>query len=831
MAYTLEGLRQDVFFDRYALKDEDGNRIEDTPEEMWHRVAKAIASIETTVEKKEEYEERFYKALEGFKFVPGGRILAGAGAKVDLTFYNCYVIPSPEDSRAGIFESVKTMVEIMSRGGGVGVNISSLRPRGAYVKGVNGTASGAVSFGGLYSFATGLIIQGGSRRGALMLMLNDDHPDIEEFITVKREMGKVTNANLSVCVSDRLMEAVENDADWDLTWEGETFRTIKARDLWNSICESAHASGEPGLVFMERMNKESNTWYFENLVCVNPCGEQPLPAWGVCNLGAINIAAFVDEDGTFHKEDLKQTVHSAIRFLDNVVDSTPYFYKENEEAQSKVRRTGLGTMGLGDALIKSRITYGSDEAVAWCEEAYQLIRDEAYRASVEIAKEKGSFPEFDNEKYLQGKFIQRLPEDLKHDIAKHGIRNGVLLTQAPTGTTSIVSGVSSGIEPVFDFAFKRKDRLGEHIVYHPLYSKWKNDNPGTPASEKPEHFISAKELSPLEHAKMQAVVQKYTDASISKTVNAPNSHTVAEVQELYMQAYKMGCKGIAYYRDGSRDSAVLNSIKEDDKVENKREQAPQAEQKDQTQPERKVVPELSRNENVVKESSPVTEAATTEAREKAATGLGATAGLTPPAPRSRPEIVPGVTYKIKTGYGTMFVTINHDESGQPFEVFATIGKAGGFFAAKSEAICRLISLALRSGISVETVIDQLKGIRGPMPSWGKNGQILSIPDAIAQVFTTHLNSSQEKLQLQFADNNNPKELDDATELINATQLDEVTITEKVTADGDVTESVSIKSSVSIADAGLAPECPECGGILAMAEGCMTCHGCGFSKCA
>ena len=781
MAHELTGLRQDVFFDRYALKNESGERIEDTPEQMWHRVSKAIAAAEITVEKKQEWEGKFYNALEDFKFVPAGRILAGAGAGVDLTFYNCYVIPSTDDSRGGIFESVRTMVEIMSRGGGVGVNISSLRPRGQHVKGVNGTASGAVSFGGLYSFATGLIIQGGSRRGALMLMINDDHPDVEEFITVKRTMGKVTNANLSVCVSDRLMEAVDNDTDWELKWEGKTVKTIKARELWNLICESAHASGEPGLVFMERVNKESNTWYFEDLISVNPCGEQPLPAWGVCNLGAVNLSAFVSEDGTLDREGLKETVHTSIRFLDNVVDSTPYFFKENEEAQMVVRRTGLGTMGLADALIKTKIPYGTDEAVEWADDVYALIRDESYRASIENAKEKGAFPKFDADKYSQGRFIQQLPQDIQDEIKKHGIRNGVLLTQAPTGTTSILANASSGIEPVYDFALKRKDRLGEHIVYHELFKKWKDAHPDVADEDRPAYFVSAKQLTPLAHVKMQAVAQKYTDASISKTVNAPNEHTITDVQDLYMQAYKLGCKGVAYYRDGSRDSSVLESLDEGDKKK-----------------EEEKTPE----------------------------------GLQAPEPRPRPEVVAGATYKIKTGYGTMFVTINHDENSKPFEVFATIGKSGGFFAAKSEAICRLISLALRSGIPAETVVDQIKGIRGPMPSWGKNGQILSIPDAISQVLTMHINSAQGQLSLKFEEPEvEDKETKLGQELLTATESEEIIITEKVAADGSHSSSMSMKSSSSIADAGVAPECPECGGILAMAEGCMNCYGCGYSKCA
>jgi ribonucleoside-diphosphate reductase alpha chain len=797
MSYELTGLREKVFFDRYARKDEAGKRIEDKPEQMWARVAKAI-SLNEKSDTQEFWEKKFYDALEGFKFVPGGRILTGAGVDAELTFYNCYVIPSPEDSRGGIFESVRTMVEIMSRGGGVGVNISTLRPRGAYVKGVSGTASGAVSFGGLYSFATGLIIQGGSRRGALMLMLNDDHPDIEEFITVKRTMGLITNANLSIAVSDRFMEAVENDADWDLQWEGKVYKTIKARYLWNLICESAWASGEPGLVFMERYNKESNSWYFEKIICVNPCGEQGLGAWNVCNLGAVNLAAFVNDEGVLDRQALKETVRTSIRFLDDVIDSTPYFFEENKEAQMNIRRTGLGTMGLADALIKSKIVYGSDEAVAWCEDVYGLIRDEAYRMSAEIAEEKGAFPKFDKDKFMQGKFIQRLPDDVQDVIRKNGIRNGLLLTQAPTGTTSILAGVSSGIEPVYDFAFKRKDRLGEHIVYHPLYEEWQKQNPEATDENRPAYFVGAKQLSPLEHVKMQAVAQKYTDSSISKTVNAPNDHTQKEVQDLYMQAYKMGCKGVTYYRDGSRDISVLDSLDDNDKKK-----------------EAKKVDAAA--------SAPVEAAASVAAPAAQTT-------TTAPVPTPRPDVVAGATYKVKTGYGTMYVTINHDEAGKPFEVFATIGKAGGVFQEESEAICRLVSLALRSGISVETVIDQIKGIRGPMPTWTKNGQVLSVPDGIAQILQQHHSSANTQMQLQFAES--------AKQLVangmakeNGAAATTPAVTHAETESTTVSVTVTEQKKVSIADTGFAPECPECSATLTLQEGCMTCMSCGYSKCA
>jgi len=765
-AYELKGLALKVFNDRYAMKNERGEQVEQTIEEAWHRIASALSRVEQE-EKRAAWEEKFYWALSDFKFIPGGRIISGAGSKADVTFYNCYVLPSPADSRGGILDSVKAMVEIMARGGGAGVNLSSLRPRGTFVKGVNGKASGAVSFGALYSFATGLVIQGGSRRGALMLMLNDDHPDIEEFITVKRTMGQITNANLSVGISDGFMEAVKNDSDWDLKWGGKIYKTVKARYIWDLITESAHASGEPGCVFMERANKEANTWYFENIVCVNPCGEQPLPAWGVCNLGSINLAVFA-EDGEIQWEKLGQTINIATRLMDNVIDGTPYAFEENRKAQLNVRRVGLGTMGLADLLIKMKVRYGSEEAVAMVKDIYRFIRDEAYRSSVEIAKEKGVFPDFDAEKYLQGVYIRTLPAEIRESIKEHGIRNAVLQTQAPTGTTSILAGVSSGIEPVYDFAFKRTDRLGEHIVYHPLYQKYIEDHPNEPV---PDYFVNAKQLTPMEHVKMQAVIQQYTDASISKTVNAPEDHTHEQVKELYLKAYDLGCKGVTYYRENSRDISVLESL---DKV--KKSDGP-----------KKLTQEQSGNYVAPTIVNGVADEA------------GAIASIERVVePRDRPEVMNGKTYKLRTGDGVLYVTVNNTPDNKPFEVFAAIGKAGGFFAANSEAICRLASLALRSGIAVEEVTKQLKGIRGPMPTFGPNGtKILSLPDAIAHILERHASGDQPQLKLDYA--------------------------------AAPAKLIEVKNE-SIANNGHAPECPECGGDLVMGEGCYLCRNCGYSKC-
>src|SRR6266571_3288002 len=1084
----LEGIRYKVFMDRYSLKDPSGKPLEYYPEQLWARVARGIASVEPSEELQAYWQKRFYEALSDFQFVPGGRILAGAGSGHQVTYYNCmppdqevltadgyrpiseikigdlvvthrnrlrpvlhkfereteerlyiirpkkmgyddlrvtgdhkvyivrsewvnkhksrdglhlqhepdwipakeikpgdyvavaynseerspdilkyyfeydslkwvpvdeiavedysgivldieveedhsfisadvvvsncFVIPSPEDSRQGIRDNLKIMTEIMARGGGVGINLSTLRPRGSYIKTVNGTASGPCSWAQLYSVATGDVIQqGGSRRGALMLMLDDTHPDIEEFITVKRTAGKIEHANLSVCISDAFMQAVKDDADWNLVWQGEVKKTIRARDLWDLICKSAWESAEPGMVFIDRYNKESNTWYYENIRCVNPCvtgdtliytdkgllpagelaelglpvtivspgsesatlrqashvfptgiksvyrlqttegytvrltrdhevltgkgwkaagdlvageklillngegsfgtsgsadlgrvlgwlvgdgylntrrqgsvvlsffgkeqeiaphfaeavnrlvaapegqrqyqvgvqkvegreesrvesvrlmrfldpellenklqvppsvlrgshemqkgflsalftadgsvqgtmekgmsvrltsisqdllegvqrmllnfgiasciyknrrkpamrdlpdgkggmasydcqayhdlmishgnlrpfakqigfltaekqnkleealqkyscgpyredflatfesltpdgeemvydltepeahqfvanglvvhncGEQGLPPYGVCNLGALNLSAFV-HDGQMDWERLAETSKIAMRFLDNVIAANEYFIEENKEAQLGTRRTGLGTMGLADALIKMEIAYGSEASVPVIERIYSTIRDAAYEASSDIAAEKGSFPHFERDKYMQGQFIKRLPKAIQARIKQQGIRNAVLLTQAPTGTTSLFAGVSSGIEPVYDFAMVRRDRTGEHILYHPLLQAWRDEHPN---EQTPAYFVASNDLTPEEHVRVQATIQRYTDSSISKTVNAPNSHSVEDVQRLYRLAYEMGCKGITYYRDGSRD-AVLTRVEDE----------------------------------------------------------------------------------------------------------------------------------------------------------------------------------------------------------------------------------------------------------------------------
>ncbi len=711
---VLDGIRQKVFLDRYSLKDREGTPTEGTPEELWWRVSQGIADVEKTAEKRRYWAARFFAALTDFKFVPGGRILAGAGTGHSVTYYNCYVIPSPDDSRSGILDNLKIMTEIMARGGGVGINLSTLRPRGSYIRTVNGTASGPCSWAELYSVATGDVIQqGGSRRGALMLMLDDSHPDIEEFITVKQDLNRINHANLSVCVSDGFMQAVKDDADWYLTWNGEVKKTIKARGLWDLICQAAWRSAEPGMVFMDRYNKESNTWYYENIRCVNPCGEQGLPAWGVCNLGALNLSAFVD-NGEMDWASLADHARIAMRFLDNVIDANLYFIEENKKAQFGTRRTGLGTMGLGDALIKMGVRYGSDESLPVIERIYSTIRDAAYDQSTEIAAEKGAFPAFIAEKYLQGKFIQRLPAEIQAKIATNGIRNAVLLTQAPTGTTSLLSGASSGIEPVYDFVMRRRDRTGEHMMYHPLYEVWRNqfvtDNGHEPQkSERPDFFVGANDLTPEDHVRVQAAIQGYTDSSISKTANAPNDHTVDDVKRLYSLAYELGCKGVTYFRDGCREG-VLSHVDE----------APKAN-------------------------------GATPSTNGTANGHGGAIDLRnlskwTPDRTHRPELLSGYTRQISAPEGKVSLTLNSDDAGLN-EVFVSVGRAGSDLMAMAEAIGRMITYVMQipSTLSPEErareVARQLRGIGGSRSVGFGQEQVRSLPDAIALALLKHLDGA------------------------------------------------------------------------------------------
>ncbi len=758
--------------------------IETDPDQMMERVARGVAAVEG--EQADQWYERFRWLLQGWKFVPAGRILAAAGTDQQLSFYNCHVIPSPKDSRRGIVDTLSQMMEIMSRGGGVGINVSSLRARHSYVKGVNGRSSGSVSWGALYSFVTGLIEQGGSRRGALMIMLNCWHPDILEFITSKREMGKITNANISVGITDKFMDAVRTDADWDLEfpdtadpdyetmWDGNldkwadagkrtvVYKTVNAREVWNSIIESAWSSAEPGVFFLERANKMSNSWYYDSgyLGCTNPCGEEPLPGFGVCNLGAINLSKFVHE-GEVAWDDLGKTVRYSVRFLDNVIDATPYFFDEIYAQQKAERRIGLNTMGLAEMMIRLGIRYGSDESVKFIDQLYRFISSEAYFASAETAAEKGPFPMFEAEKFLQSGYMEAMPEEVRACVRERGMRNVTLLTQAPTGTIGTMVNTSTGIEPFFFWNYYRKSRLGKHEERVRVLEEWQTANPGEPL---PDYFVTAMDLAPEEHVKVQAAIQRWVDSSISKTCNLPGDYTVDQTREVYELLYRLGCKGGTIYRDGSRDVQVLNLKQDDAKKGGSSEQA-------------------------------------------ASDGHDNTAAAEPgQSVRPLPARRRGTTVSKRTPSGTAHITMNVDESGQPFEVFLEIGKAGSDLKAMAEAMGRIISLMLRMTGSmsplerVREIARQITGIGGARALGFGRGRILSLPDAVGKALTEEYFGEEQ----------------------DAAATSHQTAQPDASANGD---RAGLLLGVS------ADLCPSCGSSsFVRQEGCQTCFECGHSEC-
>jgi ribonucleoside-diphosphate reductase alpha chain len=602
MVYPLSDTQQHYFDDRYALRDSSGRQVETNIDETWRRVSHSMADDSSQ-------EERFYRILKDFHFVPGGRILSGAGAETEKTFYNCYVIPVEaehptdfypndypgNDSREAIFDTIKTMVDIMSRGGGVGIDWSVLRPSGSYLTRISGSSSGPVGWMDVASKAVGEVIQGGSRRGAAMFMMDDWHPDIMNFINAKRDNSRITNANISVSVSDAFMKAVKDDEDWNLifpdtthpsynrTWEGDisgwiadgkpvrTYQTIKARALFDAIGEAAHASGEPGVVFIERYNRLSTANGAERIISVNPCGEQGLGAYSVCNLGAMNLDAYVEyarfedeESPWFDFGRFTEDVSTAIEFLDNVIDRNFYFLPQTKRQQMRLRRVGLSVMGLADALVRLGIRYGSPESVYLTEKVFQTMKDVAIETSIWISKRKGPAkgwsPEMANRPYL-AEWADRHGDYSHEELDAYGMRNLFLLTQAPTGTTSLLAGVNSGIEPYFNLKTWREDRTGGRWVYAKAV-----EGLITEANTLPSYVVTANDISVEEHIAIQAAVQKWVDSSVSKTVNAPHRQTVEETKKAFMMAYDVGLKGIAYYRDGSRNVQVLYHENPNEKI-------------------------------------------------------------------------------------------------------------------------------------------------------------------------------------------------------------------------------------------------------------------------
>ena len=687
---------------KYRFKEADGSPIDVTVEDSWRRIARSLASVETDAE---VWEQRFYEALEDFKYLPAGRITAGAGTARSVTLFNCFVMGTIPDSMAGIFDMLKEAALTMQQGGGIGYDFSTIRPKGAPVAGVAADASGPLSFMDVWDAMCRTIMSAGSRRGAMMATMRCDHPDIEQFIGAKADSARLRMFNLSVLVTDAFMEAVKADGSWELVYGDKVYRTVKARDLWNRIMRATYDYAEPGVIFIDRINKANNLSYVEQIAATNPCGEQPLPPYGACLLGSINLARLVKQpfeaEAHLDEAELEALVATAVRMMDNVVDASRFpLPQQLEEAQNK-RRIGLGVTGLADALLMKGLRYGSEEAAAQTEAWLRLIARASYFASVELAKEKGAFPLFDAEKYLATGNMLNMDDDVRDAIREHGIRNALLTSIAPTGTISLYAGnVSSGIEPVFAYAYTRKvlqkdgTRTEEEVVDYAV-QMWR-DLKGD--AELPEYFVNAQTLDPQAHVRMQAAAQKWIDSSISKTINCPEDISFEAFKDVYMQAYETGCKGCTTYRPNDVTGSVLS----------------------------------------VSESAEKTPADTPELAEEAAGGDV----IYMSEPLDRPQALEGATYKLKwpDSEHAIYLTINDIIVGghrRPFEVFINSKNMEPY--AWTVALTRMISAVFRRGGDVSFVVEELKAVFDPRGgAWVQGKYIPSILAAIGGVIERHM---------------------------------------------------------------------------------------------
>jgi len=722
-----------VLTKRYLRKGPDGEPVEDFKGLFW-RVAYSIAREEEKYEKSpfkvDELARIFYTLMVEFKFLPNSPTLMNAGTKLGQ-LAACFVLPVG-DSMEEIFDAIKYAALIHKSGGGTGFSFSRLRPKDSRVGSTGGIASGPLSFLKIFNTATEQVKQGGTRRGANMGILRVDHPDILDFIKAKERDGELNNFNLSVALTERFMQAVENDEEYELVapHTGQVKKKLRAREVFSLLVQKAWESGDPGIIFLDRINRDNPTPKQGEIESTNPCGEQPLLPYEACNLGSINLAKFYasDAEDGIDWERLKEVVHLSVRFLDNVIDASKYPLPIITETVHKNRKIGLGVMGWADLLFQLGIPYNSQKALNLAEKVMNFIQKESRSASKILAMERGPFPAYPESVYAEQNFGP--------------YRNATTTTIAPTGTLSIIAGCSSGIEPLFALSFVRQVMDGERLLeVNPYFEQAiKEAQSYSPKlmeeiSQKGsiqhmdfldqnlrEVFVTAMDIEPEYHLKMQAAFQKYTDNAVSKTVNLPNSATQEDIWRIYWLAYELGCKGVTVYRDGSKSTQVLSTG----------EGAKKEEEKDSQ-----------------------------------------------PRVRERPEVVYGFTQKVKTGLGDLYLTVN-EVDGKPFEVFATIGRSGRSITAKAEAIGRLVSLALRSGIDVRDVVKQLKGIGGEHPVFQKKGLLLSIPDAVAWVLENRY------LQGDMIDADD-KSLD-------------------------------------------RPKCPECGQKLYFQEGCFVCHACGYTKC-
>lgn len=722
---------------RYLRRDAAGKVLE-TPAEMFRRVADTIAAPDRTFDKKADVtglSDTFFDMMTSFEFLPNSPTLMNAGRPLGQ-LSACFVLPVG-DSMEEIFDAVKFTALIHKSGGGTGFSFSRLRPANDVVSSTTGISSGPLSFMRVFDIATETIKQGGTRRGANMAILRVDHPNIMDFIMCKADQKQLNNFNISVGLTEEFMQAVERDEEYRLInpRDKKVTGSLNARKVFQRIVKQAWENGEPGIVFLDRLNRDNPTPHIGEIESTNPCGEQPLLPFESCNLGSINLGKFV-KDGAIDWKKLRETVHNAVHFLDNVIEANNYPLKQIHDMTHANRKIGLGVMGWADMLILLNVPYSSDEAVKLGKKVMKFINDEGHLASQELGKKRGSFPNFKGSKF-----------DTKGAAPQ---RNSTVTTIAPTGTISIIANASSGVEPLFAVSYIRTVMDNNVMVeVNPMFEKIAKDRgfysetlmkkiaehgtvhdiPEVPADVR-NVFVTAHDISPESHIQMQAAYQQYTDNAVSKTVNFPNTATISDVEKVYMMAYETGCKGVTIYRDGSRDEQVLSTGK--------------------------------------KEEVAATPAAPVEEDKKA-------------IKRDRPKALKGCTHQMQTGCGPLYVTINEDSNGL-FELFTTMGKAGGCAASQSEAIGRMVSLAWRSGVQARQVVKQLLGISCHCPSGFGDNRVLSCADAVAKAIQNHM----------------------------------------------IDNGYDINAETAKQDRGA---CPECGGIVEHEGGCSVCHVCGYSECA
>lgn len=779
-------ISEEIWGKKYRFKHMNGTPIDLTVEDTWKRVATALAEAEPT-EKLDYWRDQFYKVLADFKFLPAGRITAGAGTGRNVTLFNCYVMGTIPDDMAGIFDMLKEAALTMQQGGGIGYDFSPLRPKGAPVRGVAADASGPLTFMDVWDAMCRTVMSAGSRRGAMMATMRCDHPDILQFIEAKQDSARLRMFNMSVLVTDAFMKAVERGDDWQLCHEvepakglpghpdhgkGYVYTTIPARDLWEKIMRSTYDYAEPGVIFIDRINRDNNLWYIEDISATNPCGEQPLPPYGACLLGSINLTKFVQDPFTpsarIMTEELTHTINMAVRMMDNVNDVAKFPLRMQESEAFKKRRIGLGLTGLADMLAMLCIPYDAEGAPQAAENVAKMVAIRAYRASVELAREKGAFPVFDADKYLGGdNFATRLPQDLQDDIRKYGIRNSHLTSIAPTGTISLYAGnVSSGVEPIFALSYNRKllqddgskteQRVCDYAVQ--LYKDQEGEG-----VELPDYFVTAQDMEPMAHVRMQAAIQKWVDTSISKTINVPEDIPFEAFQNVYLEAYRLGCKGCTTYRPNDVTGSVIS-----------------------VDPKPAETVSVEGPEDTVVYDGP--------------NSFAEFAAMSAEQLTARPETLDGKTYKVKlNGDPAFYVTITDIvQAGKrrPFEVF--INTKNPEHIAWSTALTMMISAIFRRPHDASFVVEELKSVFDPKGGGFWRGAYRpSVVAAIGQILEDHMSA------IGYGS------FGTAVTSTSGLQEDEV--------------------AAVLKPAG--PMCPKCFSFNMKTEsGCPTCLDCGHSKC-